>query len=108
VDDIRQSHFQPRREYDLVVARDLFWYVFPQMERVVRNILSCIRPQGTFYLYQSFPAIDRPFVGKETIPSPEALTSRFTAIDPVHSAVLFNHHQPEEGPILHWMGLKAR
>ena len=105
VDDISQASFQPKQRYDLVVVRDIFWYVFPQMEVVVRNINACIKPQGFFFISQSFPALNQPFVGKEAIPHPEALIAYFPNYDPLDTAVFRNHRLVENGTILHFLGV---
>lgn len=102
VDDIAADSFRPRRPYDLVVACDLFWYVFPKLETVVRNIETCVKPGGHLYIRQSFPPLDREFVGKERIADPDELIALFPAFTPIHSARLVNH-QMDDGPILHLM-----
>ncbi len=108
VDNIAKTSFQPQQLYDLVVTRDVFWYVFPQMETVVENINGCVRPNGFFYIAQSFPALDGPYVGKEVIPNPNALMEYFPNYDPVYTALLRNHQLVQDGPILHFLGIKSR
>lgn len=108
VAEITETSFQPRRSYDLVVVRDLFWYVFPKMETVIRNINACARSQGFLYICQSFPALDSPFVGKEVIPDPDALLAFFPNYEPLYTARLRQHRLVNDGPILHFLGLKAR
>jgi SAM-dependent methyltransferase len=107
-DDILRPDFKPKRRYRLVVVRELFWYVFPQMDRAVRNILSCVVPGGYLYIGQYFPALDRPFIGKETIPSPEALLNLFPSLVPLSTAVIRNHPLANDGPILHHVGRRPR
>jgi SAM-dependent methyltransferase len=104
VDDVTRAGFTPRRQYDLVVIRDVFWYIFEHMEQVVSNLAKCVRPGGMLYVCQSFPALDRPFVGKDVLPSPDALIAfldpRFTAVT---SMRLRRHHAESDGPILHYL-----
>lgn len=107
-DNILRPGFKPRRPCQLVVVREMFWYVYPQMELAVRNILSCLAPGGLLYIGQYFPALDRPFIGKETIPSPEALVNFFPSLVPVSTAVVRNHALANDGPILHYIGLKPK
>lgn len=106
VDDITRSSFDRGRQYDLVVIRDVFWYIFEQIDTVVSNLTNAVKPGGLLYLCQSFPALDGPFVGKETIPNPDALIDRFQSFDPVFSARLRNHRLTKDGPIIHFVGTK--
>lgn len=53
-DDITRAAFSPRRSYDLVVVRDLWWYVAAHLATVVRNINACVQAGGALYLAQSF------------------------------------------------------
>lgn len=107
VDNIAQASFHPQRQYDLVVVRDVFWYVFAHMATVVRNINICVKPHGFLYISQSFPGLESPYVGKEVIPTPDALIEYFSNFDPIYSARLRNHHLVNDGPILHFLGVKA-
>lgn len=108
VDNIAHESFRPGRQYDLVVIRDVFWYVFEHMETVIRNINASINYRGLLYICQSFPALDSSFVGKEVIPTPEALMTYFPNYDPVYTAFLRNHNLVNDGPILHFMGTKVK
>ena len=106
VDDITRLDFQPRRAYDLVVVKDVFWYVFPSLETVLRNLRACLRPRGFLYLAQFFPALDRPFVGKEMLPTPDALAACFSEYTPLYTALLHHHQRPDDGPTFHFLGAK--
>jgi SAM-dependent methyltransferase len=104
VDDVTRPDFSPRRRYDLVVIRDVFWYIFEHMDTVVANLAKSVRPGGLLYVCQSFPSLDRPFVGKTVIPNPEALVAFFDArFKPVHSMRLRRHRVATDGPILHYL-----
>ena len=63
--------------YDLVVVRGSFWYLFDEMETVVANLCSLVRPGGLILVAQNFPPLDSCFVGKDVLPSPDALVERF-------------------------------
>lgn len=63
--------------YDLVVVRGCFWYLFDKMDIVVSNLVSLVRKGGRILVAQNFPPLDWNFVGKEVLPSPDALVSRF-------------------------------
>lgn len=108
VDDLASRRFRPRRAYSLVVVRDVFWYVFNRMPTVLRNIDRGIAPGGFLYVCQSFPALDRPFVGKEIIPGPDALLAHLGGYAPLYTALLRNHDLEGDGPILHFLGRKPK
>jgi SAM-dependent methyltransferase len=104
VDDVRRADFAPRQQYDLVVVRDVFWYVFDSMPLVIANIAKSVRAGGTLYVGQSFPALDRPFVGKEVIPDPDGLLRYFEPwFRLIHSMRLRRHRVEADGPILHFI-----
>ncbi len=105
--DIRRETFEPKRKYALVVIRDVFWYVFPEMKTVTENISKCIRPGGFLYIGQSFPALESNFTGKDVIPDPDALLSFFPEYRPVFSARLRNHEFAGDGPTLHFLGERS-
>lgn len=103
-DDITRPDFAPRREYDLVVIRDVFWYIFESMERVVAHVAKSVKRGGRLYVSQSFPALDRPFVGKAVIPSPDALLGYFAGdFTLVHSIRLQRHRVATDGPIIQFL-----
>ncbi len=107
-DNISRKTFKPKRRYDLVVVKEVFWYVSEHMGLVIRNINDCVKPGGLLYIGQSFPALDSAFVGKEVIASPEQLKGYFSEYTPLYSAVLSNHTLVKDGPILHFLCQKAR
>jgi len=63
--------------FHLVVCRGLFWYVFPHMSQVVRNVTSWVEPQGFLLIHQNFPPLDADFIGKDVIPTPNRLLQYF-------------------------------
>lgn len=104
VGDVTDPTFRPRRHYELVVVKDLLWYVLDHLETVLRNLEACVATSGALYLCQSFPALAKPFVGKEAIPHPEALLARLSRYTPISTVVLQDYQQPADGPILHFLG----
>lgn len=106
VDDITQPAFRPTRQYALVIVRDLVWYVFPHLKTVLTNINACVKPRGWLYVCQSFPMLERDFVGKNVIATPEALLAHFGQYEPVYTARLQNHARTADGPMLHFFGRK--
>ena len=86
--DFRVFDLMKDNEYNIIqsqeqTARNLFsirgslWYVFPKMGNVVKNI-SGITKKGDFLLVsQNFPPLENNFVGKDVIPTPEAIVEWF-------------------------------
>ena len=100
-DDIMRRDFVPRRTYELVIVRDVFWYVFDELDQVIANVARLVEQAGKLYLSQSFPNLERPFVGKEVIPNPDALLAHFTKdFSLIHSIRLQRHRVTNDGPIL--------
>jgi SAM-dependent methyltransferase len=108
VDNVSDGSFRPRHQYDLVVVKDVFWYVFEHMQTAIRNIDACVKPKGLLYIGQSFPALESAFIGKEVIGSPEVLKEYFSAYAPLYTAILRNHRLVKDGPVLHFLAVKAR
>lgn len=106
VDDACNPDFRPLQQYQLVVVRDLFWYVFRHMACVIENINQCVAPGGYLYIGQSFPRLDRPYVGKDVIPNPDAIVAYMSSFDPIYTALLRNHELSNDGPVLHFLGVK--
>ena len=65
------------RSFDLVVIRGCFWYLFDHMAQVVDNLALLTKPNGTVFVAQNFPPLDRNFIGKEILPNPGALMNFF-------------------------------
>ena len=108
VDDVTAVSFRPKRQYALVVVRDVFWYVFPHLEIVLSHLEGCLKPGGWLYVCQSFPALESAFIGKEVIPTPEALLAHMRPYEPVHTACLRDHRLKQDGPILHFLGVRRK
>ncbi|MEI6070659.1 MAG: class I SAM-dependent methyltransferase [Verrucomicrobiae bacterium] len=70
--------------YDLVCIRGCFWYLFHEIDLVAANLTELVQSRGHLLIAQNFPPLDKPYVGREAIPSPEALINRFLpAFDPI-------------------------
>lgn len=65
------------RKGSLVVVRGIFWYVFPHIDLVCKNIKRLIDDNGYVLIQQNFPPLDSKFVGKEVLPKPETLLRYF-------------------------------
>jgi SAM-dependent methyltransferase len=66
-----------QKKFSLVFVRGLFWYVFPEIQKVCRNIISMIDKEGYLLIQQNFPPLDSDFIGKEVLPNPDALLNHF-------------------------------
>jgi len=51
--------------------------VFPKINNVVQNISRIVTSKDYFLVSQNFPPLDSDFVGKEVIPSPQAILDLF-------------------------------
>ena len=58
--------------FDLVVIKEVLWYVCHKLDHFIQNVLSVIKKDGFLYVSQSFPESDK-YVGQEIIDSPERL-----------------------------------
>lgn len=86
--------------FDLVVVKDIFWYVFPKLDQVVQNLKKMTAPGGRLFIFQSFPNLDQPFIGKEAISNPERLLEYFResfALE--YSCHCQDHFRAQEGPM---------
>jgi len=100
VADIRSEDFS-FGQFDLVIAKDLFWYVFPQMETVAKNITAMANRDGHLFIFKSFPSLSKEFVGKEKIPNPDALLGYFLGpFGLEHSCLVKRHLYENEGPMV--------
>ncbi len=69
--------FPGSSDFDLVVCRGLFWYVFPRMREVVANVTAWVKDRGCLLIHQNFPDLEGNFVGKDVIPTPARLAEFF-------------------------------
>jgi hypothetical protein len=65
------------QDFDLVVCKEIMWYVYPELEEVIHNLNTMVKKDGWLYLSQSFPET-QDFLGKEVIPDPFRLRELFT------------------------------
>ena len=64
--------------HELVCIRGCFWYLFPHLDVVLENLAAMTDKGGLLFVAQNFPPLDKDFIGKDTIPSPEALSVRLS------------------------------
>lgn len=71
VEDIATREFTLENKYDLIVMKELIWYVCDHIDQVLVNVANLCH-SGTFiHVAQSFPRTSR-WVGQEVIPSTRA------------------------------------
>lgn len=63
----------------LFSIRGTLWYVFPELENVVANLHSRMRPAELLLVVQNFPPLEAGFVGKAVIPDHHAIIQNFSA-----------------------------
>ena len=74
-----QSILLPKSQnMTLHIIRATLWYVYPEIEIVVSNLIQQLAPQDTLLIVQNFPPLDGEFMGKQVIPNHNALIKHFT------------------------------
>jgi hypothetical protein len=62
----------------LTAIRGFFWYVFPHIDNVIRNISYLVDKEQYLLVSQNFPPLGTEFIGKDVIPNPDKLLEFFT------------------------------
>jgi len=78
--DAGSSTSQDKRkgnEKRLFCIRGTLWYVFPKIEETVLNASNKTEEGDIFLVSQNFPPLGSNYVGKDTIPDPEAIIRLF-------------------------------
>ncbi len=88
-DALERPLFPDADQFNLVVCRGFFWYIFPRIHEVVRNVTSWVAPGGYLLLHQNFPPLESEFVGKDVIPTPQSLLDHF--LDASELAVIYRN-----------------
>lgn len=103
VDDIRIEKKRPR--YDLVLISALFWYIYPQIRIVVKNISAMTDRQGYLFIAEVFPRLKSRFVGKNTISSPDHLIKWLKPyFQTIAEARVKRADYPNEEMVFYWLG----
>lgn len=76
---------RPADRYDLVVAKDILWYVCQRLDRFLSRLVELVNTAdgGRLHISQSFPSSED-WVGRDVIPSHDALLQhmrRYVEID---------------------------
>lgn len=105
VDDLINLNHQ--KEYDLVICRELLWYVIYDLDTALSNLKRLTRKRGYLYVALSFPNLQKPFVGKRILPNPQKFLS---LLEKDYKGEVVNFCQrlnfSKEGPIFYWLGRK--
>jgi len=105
VDDIRCK--RNRDVYDMILISALFWYIFDHIDIVLDNLAKLTRPNGWLFVVESFPLLDKQFVGKKVIPNPDILVTYLSkSFETVVDGRIMKSEYPDDGPNLYWLGKK--
>jgi len=74
VSDIRNS---PHGNYEMVVFKEILWYVFQELYLVIQNASDMMTDEGYLLISQSFPDTET-YIGSDVISSPEHLVKIFS------------------------------
>lgn len=69
--EMNDSRYQEK--FDIVVLKDIIWYIFEKIDRVMANIEKLFGSGKYLYIIQSFPRQDKEFIGKEVFSEPSDL-----------------------------------
>ena len=58
--------------------RGTLWYIFPKIDKAIKNINFVIEKDEMFLISQNFPPLNQDFVGKDIIPNPAAIVDLFS------------------------------
>mgnify|MGYP001242404944 CR=1 FL=1 len=93
--------------FDLVVIKDVLWYVCHDLDQFYKNVIDMIMSKCMIYISQSFPVLEKPFVGKDVFPNPQALLTIFEKdFNGLTLNIFHRLNFKEEGPCFHWLGVK--
>lgn len=93
--------------YDLVICREVLWYVVDDLDRAIQNLARLTRPNKFAYVGLSFPCLTENYVGKQVLPDPNALVAKLGQyFDTVVDNRLLKMKFPKDGPNFHWLGQK--
>lgn len=91
------------KRFDLVVAKEILWYVTDNLPIFLSHSLDLVKPGGLFYFSQSFPE-SKDWIGKNVVDCPEKLKTILSVYaKPVYYCVEYdwNFHGR---PLVHFLG----
>ena len=75
VGDLTKEILLPDEKYDLVVIKEVFWYVCHSLKQFLKNIREMIKENGFLFVSQSFPGTEK-WVGDDLIVLPSLRSGR--------------------------------
>lgn len=103
-DLIKEMPFQPGL-FDLVVVKEVLWYVSHELDAFLRNVMAMVKEDGLIFISQSFPELED-WIGRDTIDSPDTLKSIISEhTDPLHFCVEWDWNYNGR-PLVHILGKK--
>lgn len=101
--DVLKERPLPGEYFDLVVIKEVFWYVLNNLAQFFQNVIAMIRQGGYLYVSQSFPEAEK-WVGQEMIDSPDRLKNILLQhAKPVHYCVEWDWNYNGR-PLVHFLG----
>lgn len=91
--------------FDLIVAKEILWYVCHKMPKFLKNIFSLIKENGLIYISQSFPEVKN-WVGKDIINSPDCIKKIFTEYATPIYYCIERDLKHKNRPLVHFLGMK--
>lgn len=89
--------------FDLVMIKEVFWYVCNNLKQFLQNVVALIKDDGFLYISQSFPE-EKKWVGQEIIDSPDRLKSILLQyVKPVYYCVEWDWNYNGR-PLVHFLG----
>lgn len=101
--DLTRERPFPGEYFDLVILKEILWYVCHHLSDFLAHARDMVRSDGFFYISQSFPESER-WVFQEVIDSPETLRKKFfDFLRPVFYCVEWDWHYNGR-PLVHLLG----
>ena len=91
------------KQFDLVVVKEVLWYVSHNLKSFMQNVLSLIKEDGFLYVAQSFPESGT-WVGKEVLDSPERLKEILSDYSKPITVCYEKEYTNCRGNYLHYLG----
>ena len=93
--------------YDLVVIKNVLWYVSQNLSTFLQNVVDMVKSGGFLFVSQSFPET-KEWVGQGVVDSPETLKEILSKYsDPVYICVEIDWNFNKR-PVVHFLGKVKR
>lgn len=77
VDIIKDDVTQYKQSFDFILFKGLLWFVVEDLETLVKNIKTILRPNGFIYLVSDIPDIEN-YYGKNIFPNASSIIDYFS------------------------------